>query len=403
MSPLVHSTAPRVTVLTPEGRGAIAVVRLWGPRALEVADQVFRPVRGASLAHTPAGRLRVGRVGSNLGDEVVAVVIPGTPPEVEIQCHGGAAAVALVVDALTAAGAERRQPVAWIRAASDTSVAAEAEVDLARAPTIRTAEILLEQSRGALENEVRACLAQLERAPHECGQRLRSLLDRSELGLRLVVGWRVVLAGRPNVGKSRLLNALAGYARAIVAPTPGTTRDVVTVRTALDGWPIELADTAGLRESDDVIEASGIALARARQQDADLILLVLDGSEPLTDPDRTLLESLEQPLVVVNKCDLPAPAWVQDRGEAVIVSAERGDGLETLGARIAERLVPDPPPSGAGVPFRPRHARALRQALDALETNDLSTAARSLTTLLSPLPDHQQHDAPTTAAETDGG
>ncbi len=121
-----------------------------------------------------------------------------------------------------------------------------------------------------------------------------------------------MVAGRPNVGKSRLLNALAGYERAIVDPTPGTTRDVVTVRTALDGWPVELADTAGLRDSDDAIESAGIALARARQADADLTLLVLDRSEPLTETDLALR------------------ADVQEKGGLII--AEQGRSPRGLGA-----------------------------------------------------------------------
>lgn len=380
------SPAPRVCVLTPEGRGAIAVVRVWGPGAVDVADRAFRPVRGEPLAQTAPGRLRLGHVGTRLGDEVVAVVVEGSAPEVEIHCHGGSAAVAMVLEALAAAGAERRQPVAWVRHASRSAVAAEADVDLMRTQTTRTAEILLEQAQGAFEDEIRRCLARLEVDPATGSEHVKSLLRRSELGLRLVSGWRVVLSGRPNVGKSRLLNALAGYARAIVAPTPGTTRDVVTVRTALDGWPVELADTAGLRDSDDLIEASGIALARTRQREADLILLVLDGSEPLTESDRLLVESYRQALIVANKCDLPR-AWDPDQAGALAVSAERGDGIEALGLAIARRLVPDPPAPGAGVPFRPGHVRHLREALGALEANDPSSASRSLAELLAPLPD----------------
>jgi tRNA modification GTPase len=292
----------------------------------------------------------------------------------------------MVLDALTAEGAERRQPVAWVRHASRSAVAAEADVDLMRTQTTRTAEILLEQAQGGFEDEIRRCLARLEVDPATGSEHVGSLLRRSEVGLRLVSGWRVVLSGRPNVGKSRLLNALAGYARAIVAPTPGTTRDVVTVRTALDGWPVELADTAGLRDSDDLIEASGIALARTRQQEADLILLVLDGSEPLTEPDRLLVESYQQPLIVANKSDLPS-AWNPDQAGALAVSAERGDGIEALGLAIARRLVPNPPPPGAAVPFRPRHVRHLRDALKALQANDHSSAGRFLADLLAPLPD----------------
>jgi len=161
----------------------------------------------------------------------------------------------------------------------------------------------------------------------------------------------VALAGSPNVGKSRLMNALAGYGRAIVDPTPGTTRDVVTVRIALDGWPIELADTAGLREASDPIEASGVARARIEQAQADLILLVFDSSQPLTEGDHALMRDYPDAIRVANKCDLPT-AWDTETYHALTISAERGDHLERLMTRIVEQLIPNLTPPGAAVPFR---------------------------------------------------
>src|SRR4029077_12681237 len=135
-----------------------------------------------------------------------------------------------------------------------------------------TAEILLDQVAGALEAEVRRVLRIAASDPSEALASLDTLIERSAVGLHLVTGWKIALAGRPNVGKSRLLNALAGFDRAIVDPSPGTTRDIVTVRTALDGWPVELADTAGLRVSDDPVEASGIERAQDRQERADVVV-----------------------------------------------------------------------------------------------------------------------------------
>ena len=263
--------------------------------------------------------------------------------------HGGPAAVALVVEALAAEGAELRRPVAWVRHDARSAIAAEALVDLARAPTVRTAEILLEQAQGALEADVREALAALADDPAKALGLVDALLGRAIVGLRLIAGWRVVLAGRPNVGKSRLLNALTGYDRAIVDATPGTTRDVVTARTALEGWPVELADTAGLRPSDDPIEASGVALARARQGEADLVLVVLDRSEPLTDIDRAVVSEQARGLIVANKCDLPA-AWSPADLDAVAVSAQQGDGIEGLVATVA---TPARPRGSAPLPRRP--------------------------------------------------
>ena len=351
--------AVRVCVLTPNSRGAIAVVRVWGSGAITLVDRVFQPDRAGPLSKTAAGRIRFGRVGDDgvgAGEEVVASVVAGNGPasEVELHCHAGPTVVAMLVEKLVAAGAESRQPVAWIRHDARSLIAAEALVDLARASTLQAAEILLDQWHGALEREVSALREETD--PASARHARDQLLDRERIGLRLISGWRVALVGRPNVGKSRLMNALAGYTRAIVDPTPGTTRDVLTVRTALDGWPVEIADTAGIRSTNDALETEGISRARVYGAAADLSVLILDRSEPLTSKDLDLIASPGQGLIVANKGDLPA-AWESDNLAALTISAERGDGIDDLIRTISHRLVPDPPPPGSGVPFRPRHRR----------------------------------------------
>lgn len=365
----------RVCVLTANARGAVAVLRIWGLDALAVADAVFRPARGDRLARSGLEVPRFGRAGAGIGDEVVAVVVgpvrAGGVPEVELHCHGGTAAVVLVVEALADAGASVRRSQSWNRHAAGRALSAQARADLARAPTVRTAEVLLEQAGGALAREVAAISVGL--GDDERERRIEGLLARAPIGRRLVSGWSVVLAGRPNVGKSRLLNALAGYERAIVDPTPGTTRDVVTVLTALDGWPVEIADTAGVRAADDPLEAAGVALARARQAGADLIVLVLDRSEPLSTDDYALLAALPDALVVANKGDLPT-AWRVDPMDVLTISAESGDGLDRLASAVARRLVPEPPGPGVGVPFRAAHERRLRRALEQVRSGRPVTA-----------------------------
>ncbi len=351
------------------------MVRVWGQGALEVADRAFRPNLGRGLRATPVGRLRVGRIGSGLGDEVVAVVVAGRDSEeVEIQCHGGPSAVDLVVEALVASGSKVRSPRAWARQATGSTISAEAELALASAPTLRTAEILLDQASGALDDELRRIG---ESSTEESLTRLDALLDRAAIGLRLVEGWRVVLAGRPNVGKSRLLNALAGYDRAIVDDSPGTTRDLVMIRSAFDGWPVELADTAGLRKSADPIEAAGVTLARAHQQRADLVVVVLDRSEPLTDLDRSVLLDHPTALIVANKSDLPA-SWNEDELKALSVSAERGDGIELLVEAIAFRLVAEPPEPGSAMPIARSQVRRLSLIREAYRGGRAARARRSI-------------------------
>jgi tRNA modification GTPase len=374
-------------IMTAEGRAAIAVVRVRGPAALEVVESVFRPHRGRSLGGTEPGRLRLGRAGVGVGDEVVAVRLEGATPTVEIQCHGGAAAVAAVVGALEAAGAVRadRDPVALSRA--EGRIRAQAMEDLAAAPTLRAAEILLDQVHGALGRSLESLIAEARRrAPLGTASAVLADLDAiirlGVVGTRLVRGWKVVIAGRPNVGKSRLFNAMAGYERSIVNPRPGVTRDVVSVRAAFGGWPVELCDTAGERDSPDVVERLGIGRARQERRDADLVLLVLDRSEPLREIDRDLLRTTASALVVANKCDL-TPAWAAERLARESfgvhpVSAETGEGLDLLVHAVESRLVPDPPAPGAAVPFRAEQLRGLEQARACLIASDIDGFVRCL-------------------------
>jgi tRNA modification GTPase len=367
-------SVPRLAVLTGEGLGAVAVVRVWGEGSIGLVDAAFRPHGGSGLARTPPGRPRVGRIGSGLGDEVVAIIASDEPEAVEVHCHGGPAAIALVVDGLTSRGASRVSASEWVRHRAPSALRAEAIADLPLATTLRAASHLLDQANGALDRELGRIHDQIESHPPSAEAGIDRLLAFGEVGTRLVGGWRVVLAGRPNVGKSRLLNALAGFDRAIVDPTPGTTRDVVAFGTAFDGWPVELADTAGLRETVDPIEAAGVAKAEAQQSRADLILLVLDRSAPMTDDDRGLQRRYPGSLVVANKSDLP-PAWAF---EGLNVSASRGDGIEELAREIGRRLVPEPPAEGSALLLRSRHLRRLRLIRSALGQRRSEWARRAL-------------------------
>lgn len=212
--------------------------------------------------------------------------------------------------------------------------------------------------------------------------RLDALLKRATLGLHLTVPWTVALVGLPNVGKSSLLNALAGYERAIVFDQPGTTRDVVTLRTALDGWPVELADTAGQRSSGDPLETAGATLAAEHADRADFVLLVTDASHAWTALEQAMLQRWPRALVVHNKTDLPETDDAR-RPSGQRVSAKSGLRLDELTAAIVARLVPDVPPPGVAVPFTDSHVRTLRCVYDATTRGDVVAACEQLQGLLN--------------------
>jgi tRNA modification GTPase len=342
----------RVACLTPPGTAALAVLALHGPDAWDLVRPLFRPLSSAELPTQPeAGRFWLGRVGGDLSDDVVLAVKRGLPePLLELHCHGGREVVRLLLEILTARGC---RICTWQELESVLTadpLRAAAAVALVQSRTTRTAAILLDQHHGALTRAVDAVLAALRREdPGQAGRLLTELADRAAVGRHLTVPWRVAVAGAPNVGKSSLVNALAGYQRSVVSAVPGTTRDVVTTLIAVDGWPMELADTAGLRGAAGSLEEQGIRLAEQTAAAADLCLWVLDASVAPAWPPFTS----ERLRLVINKTDLPAAWDLEQAAGAVRVSAQTGAGLAELCQALSRWLVPRPPPPGAAVPFTP--------------------------------------------------
>jgi len=375
--------------LTPAGAGAIAVLAVCGPDAWSVVGELFRPTgtggSGTGGLTSPArqeGRFYLGRFGDELADQVVLSIRQVTPvPWVELHCHGGIEVVRLCLECLAHRGVAVCTWRELQQLTIDNSLRAAAAAQLAEAPTVRTAALLLDQYHGALEEAVRAVMSTLARGEHDAaGRHLDQLIDRIPLGGHLIAPWRVVIAGAPNVGKSSLVNALAGYQRSVVSATPGTTRDVVTTCCAVDGWPVEVADTAGLREATTALEGQGVERAHAAVGEADQCLWVLDGSAAPVWPTAAVRE----PLLVINKIDLP-PAWDWHEAPAAIrVSAVTGAGLPELCAALAARLVPRPPPAGSGVPITAESSTALLEARRLLQTGDLASAGSMLERLIKP-------------------
>jgi tRNA modification GTPase len=377
----------------------VATLLIEGPGAEELVQTRFQAKSGRPLASHPPDRLVFGHFALPVGPEPdvppgeEVVVRRHSPESVELHCHGGFAALSLIQKALAEQGARIVGWQDWVREHHADPITAAAWLALAGARTEQTAMILLEQYQGALRRAIAAVQQALASgdASAALGQ-LQNLLLQAPTGLHLVEPWQVVLAGPPNVGKSSLINALLGYQRAIVHPTPGTTRDVVTAITALEGWPVELSDTAGLRESAEVIEQAGVALAHQRLAAADLVVLVFDQSQPWTEADESLVAAQPAALVVFNKADLPSPAGLA-RPSGLATSAIKGQGIEPLIHAIVQRLVPQPPAPGTAVPFTAEQVHLLQTAQIAAEHGDFPTAAAVLEQLWDGCPPKQKKNA----------
>ncbi len=348
----------RVCVLTPQGRGAVAVVAIEGDSAVGAVDRYFQAANGRALAEQSMGRIVYGHWGGADGEDLV--VSRREETRIEVHCHGGNSSSAAIVADLVAAGCVEIDSGEWVVVQHDCPITAAAHLALAKATTTRTARILLDQYHGALRREMQTIDLALERGETaEARSRLQSLLDRAALGRHLTKPWQVVIAGEPNVGKSSLINALVGYERAIVFDQPGTTRDVVSSTTAIDGWPVQLSDTAGLHEATDAIETAGIELARQRAAAADLVVWVLDATARAGDSWNQAQQQAqavgvalnrEQTQLVINKTDLAKPSSEQTLS-SIGTCAVSGAGTDKLLNAISNRLVPTVPPPGEAVPF----------------------------------------------------
>ncbi len=366
-------------ITTALGEGGIAMVRLSGPESLAIADASFRPVGkssvlpSAALTHTiHFGKIvRAGRV----VDEVLLSVMraPRTftrQDVVEITCHGGVLPAKLVLDTILENGARLATPGEFTRRAFLNGridlAQAEAVADLIHSRTELAAEAAREQLAGKLSQRINRLrddlmktLAHVEAhidfpdediAPDTRGKLLERLRDASRFidqllqtaseGQLLRRGIRAAIIGRPNVGKSSLLNQLLGHDRAIVSPIPGTTRDTIEETANVRGIPVVFIDTAGLREGTDEIEIEGIRRSRGTLASAELILHVLDGAEPLSADDQVLLSEFadKKRLIVRNKSDLPRRLELPVSLSAIDVSCATGDGIERLKDAIKEKV-----------------------------------------------------------------
>ena len=348
-----------VAVLTPPGRGALAVVSAAGGGAETLVDAGFVARGGRPVAGRADGAIAFGSWGGAGGEDVV--VVRHAAERLEVHCHGGLAAAAAIVASLVARGASEIDWRQWLARSGRDAVAAAAEareaLPLAAGP--KAARILCRQLAGALDSEIARIERMVAAGETEAARiAVDRLIRASRVGLRLTRPWRVVVAGAVNAGKSSLVNAIAGHARSLVSPLPGTTRDVVETRLVLDGWEMELVDTAGMRERPaGAVEAAGIDRAAASAAAADLVLRVVPADAVSPVPAAGPRE-----LVVLSKVDR-APRAGGGPEDAIATSAVTSAGIAALVGRIAAAVVPeeatDPALLADAVPFTPRQVEVI--------------------------------------------
>lgn len=374
--------------------GAIAVLRVSGPRAKETA-RIFD--RG--FASEP-GMMRFVRVQDDKEpiDDAMAVYFSAPASYtgedmVEIDCHGGHQTVQRILGLLSGLGFRPAEGGEFTRRAflnrKMDLAQAEAVMDIITADAEQSRKAALNQLHGSVSRAIHdvedvlldalsgidAAIDYPDEAEEDCiawlpeqlgagRSKAERLLADGRRGRVLRDGLRVVILGRPNTGKSSLMNALAGFERAIVTDIAGTTRDVLDERLSFDGVPVRLIDTAGIREATDRAEQIGVDRALDEMRRADVQLVLLDGSSPLTAEDKTLIETTENGIpriLVVNKCDLPRQT---DYAGAISISAKTGQGLEELKREVLRLAAPQDADCNAIT--NERHLHALEQACAAL-------------------------------------
>ena len=378
-------------ISTPAGAGAIGILRLSGPRAADIARACFKPLASKALTDHPVRCLVYGDLLDREGhpiDRVLCTYSRGPASytgedTAEFQCHGSPMVLSLGLDALFAQGARQARPGEFTRRAFLNGrldlAQAEAVGDLLEARSRESARNAAGQLAGALSRKIGAVYSalvdvmahfhavldypdedidpfRLEELAAILGaqeQELDRLLASCRRGRQLTQGIACAMVGRPNAGKSSLLNALAGYDRAIVTDIPGTTRDTIEVSLELGGLPLRLIDTAGLRDSDDPIEQMGVERSRKAMAEAELIWVLWDSSVPVTQEDVDLLhQAVEQaPTILVwskndlNTAAVPVMALPEDL-PIVELSAKTGQGLDALEQAVAARF-----PKDSGQPY----------------------------------------------------
>ncbi|NFT93708.1 tRNA uridine-5-carboxymethylaminomethyl(34) synthesis GTPase MnmE [Clostridium botulinum] len=397
-------------IATPIGEGGVSIIRISGSKALDIISKIFVGKNNIDLKQMKTYTMRYGHIieleSKDVIDEVIISYMKGphsytTEDIIEINCHGGVISTNSVMNQVIKAGARVAEPGeftkrAFLNGRIDLSQA-EAVIDIIKAKTDLSMKSALMQSGGALSTKIKEIrqyllntLALIEYGVDFTEDdediddtlvlrvkdgikttilRVKELLKGADEGKIIRDGLNVVIIGKPNVGKSSLLNVLLKEKRAIVTDIPGTTRDIIEEYLNIDGIPIKITDTAGIRETEDTVEKIGVERSREKIEEADLIILILDSSRDLEEEDKEIINTIKDKnhIVLLNKTDLDRKIADINLDNQIKISAKTGYGIEELKNKIKELFFSGDINSESLIVSNVRHKQALYRSLENCE------------------------------------
>ncbi|MGG7079537.1 tRNA uridine-5-carboxymethylaminomethyl(34) synthesis GTPase MnmE [Clostridium sardiniense] len=400
-------------IATAQGEGGIAIIRVSGNKALEIVGRIFRGKNNFDINNMKTYTMKYGNIVDSISGEIIDEVIISymkgprsftAEDVVEINCHGGVVSTNRVLEEVIKSGARIAEPGeftkrAFLNGRIDLSQA-EAVMDIITAKTDLAMKSAVMQSGGSLSQEINKLRAYLldvlalieydvdfteddEEPDATIPVRVSESLDKAITDMNKLLkganegkiireGLKMTIIGKPNVGKSSLMNALLQEKRAIVTDIPGTTRDVIEEYINLGGIPVKITDTAGIRETEDVVEKIGVERSKEKLEEADLVVLMLDTSRPLDDEDREIIKSIEnkKTIVLLNKVDLERKLQLEELNgldNFIEISAMTGFGIEDLKLKIKELFFNGEVDNESLIITNSRHKQALYRALENCE------------------------------------